>query len=46
MGESQLQNSLERKEGELPLRVGWEKKLLKRVDRFDNSYEDLIFLLD
>ena len=31
---------------ELPLRVDWKKKLLRRVDRFDNSYESLIFLLD
>ena len=32
--------------GELPLRVGWGKKLLKRVGKFDNSSEGLIFLLD
>ena len=31
---------------ELPLRVDWEKKLPRRVGRFDNSYEGLIFLLD
>ena len=34
------------KMGELPVRVGWGKKLVKRVGRFDNSYEGLIFLLD
>ena len=32
--------------GELPLRVGWGKKLPRWVGRFDNSSEGLTFLLD
>ena len=32
--------------GELPLRVGWGKKLPMRVGKVDNSSEGLTFLLD
>ena len=41
-----LQNHTKMKQGELPLRVGWGKKLPRRVGKFDNSSEGLTFLLD